>query len=518
MARTSKAVRQVNAASLPSAQSTVSTTNNPKLKLCLDNLGALATRVPVPAYNPKTLTRSVVHIGVGGFNRAHQAVYLDDVLHRAEGETWGECGIGLLPSDARMEDVLRAQDFLYTAVEYSVEGVQARVVASICDFVLATSHPHQAIEVMASPECRIVGLTITEGSYLFDGVTGIFEDQHPHVLHDLANPAEPRSFLGYISEALDRRRRRGLAPFTVMSCDNLPENGHAAQYVVTSFAEMRSPALRSWIEQNVAFPNSMVDRITPATTNNDRRLLSERFGIEDQWPVVSERFRQWVIEDKFCNGRPPWELAGVQFTTDVRSFEAVKVRLLNGSHFAMAYLSSLIGYRFVHEVMADDRMRRYLEAFMNEVTPAVPVASGTNLTEYKAMLIHRFSNPALCDQLQRICAQGSAKISKFLLPSLELLLGANLPTRILALTIASWLHYMRGQDEQGRPIEINDAGLAETRRLLGSSDPVGPDMLRFLLGPKLALDLGFADLLRTALVRLQRDGVVTTIDWCLNGS
>jgi mannitol 2-dehydrogenase len=403
-------------------------------------------------------------------------------------------------------------------VERSVKKVEARVVGSICDFVLAPGDPHEAIERMASPACRIVSLTITEASYLIDGVTGIFEDQHPHVLYDLANPTGPRTFLGYVTEALDRRRERGLPPFTVMSCDNLPENGKATRNVVTSFAEMRSPALRSWIEQNVAFPNSMVDRITPGTTDSDRRLLSERFGIEDQWPVVSEPYRQWVIEDSFCNGRPAWELAGAQFTTEVPLFEAVKLRLLNGSHFALAYLSALLGFEFVHDAMADDRMRRYLRAYMDEVTPSVPVPSGMDIPQYKATLIHRFSNPALCDQIGRICAQGSSKISRFLLPSLEDLLVSKLPTRFLALALASWLQYMKGRDEQGRPLYIQDAALAETQRLLQSDEPIGPAMLRFILGPKLALDSEFAEQLRNALLRLDREGVVPTIDWCLRGS
>ncbi len=302
-----------------------------------------------------------------------------------------------------------------------------------------------------------------------------------------------------------------------MSCDNLPENGKATRYVITSFAEMKSPALRSWIEQNVAFPNSMVDRITPATTDSDRRLLSARFGIEDQWPVVSEPFRQWVIEDVFCNGRPAWELAGAQFTTEVSQFEAVKLRLLNGSHFAMAYLSALLGFEFVHDVMADDRMRRYLRSYMDEVTPTVPVPSGMDIPQYKATLIHRFSNHALCDQIGRICAQGSSKISKFLLPSLGELLAAELPTRFLALAIASWLRYMRGRDEQGLPLRIEDAALEQTRRLLEGNEPVGPATLRFILGPELALDTGFAEQLRTTLRRLDTDGAVATVDWCLGG-
>ncbi|HEY0785300.1 MAG TPA: mannitol dehydrogenase family protein, partial [Acidobacteriaceae bacterium] len=331
------------------------------LKICSENLPRLSTRVRVPAYSRTTLTSSIVHIGVGSFNRAHQAAYLDDLLHLTRidkaAPQWAECGIGLLPVDERLATILCAQDFLYTLVERSAHGRQARIVGSICDFLHAPPNPQAAIERMAAEECRIVSMTITEGGYLVHPATGRLDDQHPDVLHDLQHPESPKTFLGFVTEALARRRDRGLAPFTVLSCDNLPGNGHTTQTFVSGFAEMKDPGLRAWIEANVAFPNSMVDRITPATTDVERALIGERFSIEDGWPVFTEPYRQWVLEDTFCNGRPPLDLVGVQFTSDVQPFEVMKVLLLNGSHFALSYPAALLGFEFVHDVIADDLLR-----------------------------------------------------------------------------------------------------------------------------------------------------------------
>jgi mannitol 2-dehydrogenase len=487
----------------------------PSLPLNTKNLPALATRLRVPQYDRRLLQPAIVHIGVGGFNRAHQALYLDDLLHRAETERWGECGLGLLPADRQIQQVLRTQDFLYTAVERSAESLEARVVGSLCDMVFAPANSEAAIEKMASPECRIVSLTITEGSYLLDAVTGKFNEKHPDVLHDLANPRAPRTFLGYLTEALERRRTRGLPPFTVLSCDNLPGNGHVTRLVVTSFADRKHPALRRWIEENVTFPNSMVDRITPATTDADRELIRERFGLEDAWPVVAEPYRQWVLEDTFCNGRPAWELAGVQFTPDVTPFERMKVRLLNGSHFALAYPGALLGFEFVHEVLADDLLRRYIQAFMNQVTPLIPVLPGTNLAEYKAILLQRFSNPTLRDQITRVCAQGSSKLSKFILPSLEELLQRHLPVHWLVLVVASWLHYSKGRDEQGRVLEIRDEAACTLQQQLlasGSDAPLGRSTLEFVLGPRLSRHPGLVQQLQAALSRLAREGVRVTLE------
>ena len=279
-------------------------------KLSNATLQRLRPEVRVPTYDRTQLKQATVHIGVGGFHRAHQAVYLDDLLSSPEAERWGECGLGLLKSDDRMRDALRGQDTLYTVVERSSGVPAARVIGSMTGFLYAPEERETVLEKLAAPDTRIVSLTITEGGYFIDEGAGRFLDEHPEIVHDLEHTGEPVSALGFLAEALDRRRRRGLPPFTVMSCDNLQGNGHVIGRVLSAFAELRNPELRAWIERHVAFPNSMVDRITPATTARDIAFVRERFGLEDAWPVVTEPFKQWVIEDTFSNGRPRWEQAG----------------------------------------------------------------------------------------------------------------------------------------------------------------------------------------------------------------
>ncbi len=491
--------------------------SEPKLKISSENLPKLAARVRVPAYNRAALEPSIVHIGVGGFNRAHQAAYLDELLHHIMSGThtrpWAECGIGLLPGDKQLAEVLCTQDFLYTLVERSAHGRHARIIGSICDFIHAPANPEAAIEKLASPACRIVSMTITEGGYLVDTATGQLDAQHAEVQHDLASPTLPRTFLGYVTEALARRRARGLAPFTLMSCDNLQGNGHTTRSVVTAFAELKDPALRAWIEEHVAFPNSMVDRITPATSSAERALIEERFGIEDAWPVFTEPYMQWVLEDTFTNGRPQLELVGVQFTSDVTPFELMKVRLLNGSHFALAYPAAMLGFEFVHDVIADDAMRRFLQAFMDQVTPAVPMVAGIHLTDYKATLLERFANPNLRDQVERICSEGSSKLPKFILPSVEKLLDLRRPTVLLALVVACWLRYLQGMDEQGRQLTIRDAAAAQLQNMLREAE--GPALsaatLMFVLGPKLAQRNGFAAQVQEAWKQLAAQGTAATL-------
>jgi mannitol 2-dehydrogenase len=316
-------------------------------KLDNANLSKISREIRTPSYDRSRLLQNTVHIGVGGFHRAHQAAYLDDLLERNDTERWGECGVGLLKSDYRMRDALKGQDYLYTLVERSAEKQTARVIGSIADYVFAPEEREAAIEKLAATDTKIVSLTITEGGYFINEGTGEFTADHPDIIHDLQYPGQPNSSLGYMAEALDRRRFRGLAPFTVMSCDNLQGNGHVVKKVLLAFAGLRDVALQQWIADHVAFPNSMVDRITPATTANDIAFVSARFGIDDAWPVVTEPFIQWVVEDTFCNGRPQWERAGVQLVSDVAPYEIMKMRLLNASHLAMGYLGALAGYTYL---------------------------------------------------------------------------------------------------------------------------------------------------------------------------
>ncbi|MBV9285474.1 MAG: mannitol dehydrogenase family protein, partial [Acidimicrobiia bacterium] len=319
-----------------------------------DALAACAHRLPVPSYDRDRVSVGVVHLGVGGFHRAHQAMYHDRLLSRERALGWGICGIGVMPEDVRMKEVLDAQDGLYTLVEKQSDGgCSGRVIGSITRYLLAPDEPAAAIEAMADERVRIVSLTITEGGYNLDPDTGEFDADHPDVVHDLDHATAPKTAFGLVTEALRRRRDRRTDPFTVMSCDNLPGNGRQSRIAFTSFARLRDPALVDWIESRVMFPNSMVDRITPATTDEDRAEVRSRFGLQDRWPVVCEPFVQWVLEDSFSAGRPAYERVGVQLVDEVEPYELMKLRLLNAGHQALTYFGYLMGHRYVHEAAQD---------------------------------------------------------------------------------------------------------------------------------------------------------------------
>jgi mannitol 2-dehydrogenase len=426
-------------------------------KLNTANLSRLDPKIQVPRYDRQKVGQSILHVGVGGFHRAHQALYSDDLLNQGEDAQWGFCGVGLLKHDARLRDVMRSQDCLYTLVERNVEGDTARIIGSIVDFSFAPDDPQKVLEQMASPTTRIVSLTITEGGYYIDQSTGELDSQHSDLQHDLAHPHEPSCAFGYLLEALDRRRLRGLAPFTVMSCDNIQSNGEVAKKMLMAFAELRDPALRNWMADNCLFPNSMVDRITPATTDEHRNLVQEKFGIDDGWPVMTETFKQWVIEDHFVQGRPKWDQVGAQMTTDVLPYEKMKLRLLNASHQALCYIGMLVGYQLVHETMEDADIRRLVEKMMDEeVTPILPDVPGIDLADYKRTLIERFANPAIRDQLSRIGIYGSSGIPKFVLPSVEEQLKRGGPIKLLGFTVAAWFRYLKGLDESGKEMPMLD--------------------------------------------------------------
>lgn len=482
------------------------------MKLTETTLGQLDPRVAVPTYARGDLRPGIAHIGVGGFHRAHQAVYLDDLLRRGVRD-WSVCGVGLLPRDRRMRDALVPQDCLYTVVERSAAGNQARVIGSMSRFLLATDGPGTVLDALSAPETRIVTLTITEGGYNYNQTTGEFNRQNADILHDLAHPGEPITVFGFLTEAIERRRRSGGAPFTVLSCDNLSHNGNTARRALLSFAGLRDASLAAWIEQNVSFPNCMVDRITPQTTDADRALLADEFGIEDAWPVVTEPFRQWIVEDNFCNGRPPLEDVGVQFTTDVHPYETMKIRLLNASHSAMGYLGCLMGYQYIADVMADPLFQRYIARLMDEeVTPTLPPVPGIDLPEYKKTLLVRFANPTIRDQVSRICLDGSAKVPRFILPTLREQLARGGRTKLLTLAIAGWFRYLRGSDEEDRPIKIEDplANVLQERALSGGNDPRPLLNLHELFGD-LNQSAEFIGELTAALTGLDQEGARKTL-------
>jgi mannitol 2-dehydrogenase len=472
-------------------------------------------RLPVPAYDRDLVMPGVVHVGVGGFHRAHQAVYHDRLMNEGTGLDWGICGVGVMAADRRMKQVLDAQDGLYTLVLKHSDGTyEPRVIGSIVEYRFAPDDPDAVIEKMAAPATRIVSLTITEGGYNISDVTGEFDATNPDMIGDLEPGAVPRTTFGLITEALRRRWKRGLGPFTVMSCDNLQGNGYLSKTVFTAFARLRDPGLGDWVEREVRFPNSMVDRITPATTDGDRAEVRERFWIEDRWPVVCEPFTQWVLQDAFAAGRPPYEQAGVQVVDDVEPYELMKLRLLNGSHQAMCYFAYLAGYRLVHEAARDRLFRAFLLGYMDkEATPTLAPVPGVDLDGYKRTLIERFSNPQLRDTTARLCAESSDRIPKFLLPVIRAQLAAGGEIRRSAAVVASWARYAEGIDEEGEPIEVVDR-LAD--RLTRAARRQRADLDAFIANRDVFGDLvdekPFVAAYRSALASLHQRGARATLE------
>ena len=398
-------------------------------------------------------------------------MYHDRLMNQGAALDWGICGVGVLPGDLRMKQALDAQDGLYTLVLKHNDGTwEPRVIGSIVEYLFAPDDPEAVIEKMAAPSTRIVSLTITEGGYNISDTTGEFEQDNPDVARDLEPGAVPRTVFGLVTEALRRRWTRGLAPFTIMSCDNLPGNGQLSKTVFTAFARLRDPDLARWVERETRFPDSMVDRITPATTDADRAEIRDRFGIDDHWPVVCEPFTQWVLQDTFAAGRPPYERAGVQVVGDVQPYELMKLRLLNGSHQAMAYFGYLAGYRLVHEAAQDPLFRAFLLGYMDqEATPTLAPVPGVDLEDYKHTLIERLANPEIRDTIARLCAESSDRIPKFLLPVIRAQLATRGEIRRSAAVVASWARYAEGTDERGEPIEVVDRRAAARRGRRGVS-------------------------------------------------
>jgi mannitol 2-dehydrogenase len=419
---------------------------------------SVSATMPVPGYDRTRVSTGIVHFGVGGFHRAHEAMYLDRLMNDGEALDWGICGVGVLPGDARMQAALDPQDCLFTLVVKHPDGtLEPRLVGSIVEYLFAPDDPEAVIEKMASPASRIVSLTVTEGGYNIDPVTGEFGADEPGMRRDLQPGATPATVFGLVTEALARRRSRGLEPFTVMSCDNIEGNGDVARRAFTAFAGLRDAELGSWVGREVPFPNSMVDRITPVTTDEDRAVVAERFGVDDAWPVVCEPFTQWVLEDHFAAGRPPLEDAGVQLVKDVRPYELMKLRLLNASHQALCYLGYLSGYRYAHEVCQDPLFTDFLRAYMGrEATPTLSPVPGVDLDAYQQTLIERFANPEIRDTLARLCADSSDRIPKWLLPVIREQLTNGGEMERSALVVAAWARYAEGVDEQGAPIDVVD--------------------------------------------------------------
>jgi mannitol 2-dehydrogenase len=479
-----------------------------------------AEAVPRPAYDRSRVTTGVVHFGVGGFHRAHQAMYHDRLMNEGKALDWGICGVGVMPADRRMQEALDAQNGLYTLVVKHADGTyEPRVIGAITEYLFAPDDPDAVIEKLAGEATRIVSLTVTEGGYSIDHVTGEF-DPSGDVSHDLEPGATPRTTFGFVTEGLRRRRERGLAPFTIMSCDNLQGNGDLSRRAFTAFARLRDPELGAWVERDVRFPNSMVDRITPVTTDDDRVEVRERFGVDDRWPVVCEPFTQWVLEDAFSLGRPPYEVAGVQVVEDVEPYEQMKLRLLNASHQALCYFAYLSGYRLVHEAAQDPLFRAFLRGYMDdEATPTLAPVPGVDLDEYKQTLIERFSNPEVRDTIARLCAESSDRIPKWLLPVVRAQLESGGPIAYSAAVVASWARYAEGVDEQGEPIEVVDRlhdSLTAIARRQREGEPDAFIANRELFGD-LADEPRFVEAYRSALSALHERGARATLESIVKG-
>lgn len=469
-------------------------------------LGQLDGRVAVPDYDRGSLSRSIVHIGVGGFHRAHLATYVDELARQGHTD-WGIVGAGVLPDDAAMADALAAQDGLYTLVVRGADGHHARVIGSILQYVHAHPDLEPLVACIAAPATQIVSLTVTEGGYPVDDETGEFDPDSPNAASDSAFAA--------IVAGLRRRRDDDLGPITVLSCDNVIGNGDVARTSTVGMASTHDPDLVPWLEQHVTFPNSMVDRITPVTTDEDRQWLAREFGVEDRWPVMTEPFRQWVVEDEVAARRPPFEQLDVIVTDDVEPYELFKLRLLNAGHSSLAYLARVVEIELVHEVMAEDHFEAFLTRFLDEEAgPTVPTTPGIDLEDYKASLVERFSNPAIGDQVQRLCIGGSSKFPKFLLPTVRRNLDGGGPIALSALALAGWCRYLQGTAESGADIEFAaDPRLEEARRHAKASQDDPEAFLAFeaVFGDDLPADSRFVEAFTEALVSLRTRGVRSTV-------
>ena len=416
---------------------------------------SLPARVQQPRYDRQQLRSRIVHFGFGAFHRAHQALLTNRVLNEKGGD-WGICEISLFSGDVLMSQ-LRAQDHLFTVLEKGAEGNQAIVVGAVHECLNAKLDSLAAIiDKFCEPQVAIVSLTITEKGYCIDPATGKLDMHNTRILHDLENPTEPHSAPGILVEALHRRRERGLPPFTVLSCDNIPDNGHVVKNAVLGMAQKRSAELAGWIDAHVSFPGTMVDRIVPAATETSLAEITQELGVEDPCAISCEPFIQWVVEDNFVAGRPEWEAAGVQMVKDVLPWEQMKLRMLNGSHSFLAYLGYLAGYAHINECMEDASFREAARRVMlNEQAPTLRITD-VDLTAYADSLIDRFANPALQHRTWQIAMDGSQKLPQRMLDGIRVHLERKSAWPLLALGVAGWIRYVSGTDERGDAIDVRD--------------------------------------------------------------
>jgi fructuronate reductase len=437
-------------------------------RLSFRTLDRLPRDVARPAFDARALPVGIVHLGIGAFHRAHMAAYTQDALAREPGG-WGICGVSLRSPDIR--DRLAPQDGLYALAVRGCGTEELSIIGTVRELLFAPENPARVIARIADPAVKIVSLTVTEKGYCHDAATGRLREDDAGIRHDLAHPAAPRTAIGMLVRGLEARCNGDAGSVTVLCCDNLPHNGRTVSGVVLRFAELVDADLASWIAANVAFPATMVDRIVPATTAADRDAVAKRLGLEDASPVMAEPFRQWVIEDRFAAGRPCWERVGVEFVADVSPYEDMKLRLLNGSHSAMAYLGFLAGYEFIWQVIGDPAFRRYVECLMAEASTTLALPAGVDVMRYRRDLIERFANPSLGHRCYQIAMDGSQKLPQRLLGTIRDRLGRGQSIDALGLAVAAWMRYVRAVDEKGTPFQVQDPLAARLHGAANAPDP-----------------------------------------------
>lgn len=493
--------------------------NTPNLTSIAQNAQQHKLDIKLPSFDRSDVKEGIVHIGVGGFHRSHLAVYVDTMMGQHGANEWAICGVGLKPFDAGIRDALGSQDSLYTVWERSGKGSKARVIGSINSFLYAPDSPSKVIDKMAHEDTKIVSMTITESGYYYNENTHDLKTDDPDIAADIKSDLkEPLTTFGYLYAALEKRYAAGLQPFTVLSCDNMQGNGSITRHMLLSFARARDPEFADWIAAKGLFPNSMVDRITPRTTDEDKVALADEFGIKDAWPVVAEPFSQWVLEDAFVSGRPEFEKVGVQVVSNteaVEKFECHKLRLLNASHSALAYGAYLANFVYVHEVFENPLWHKFIYNMMHkEVKPLMPEIKGVDVNKYCDTLLERFSNPAIMDQVTRLTINGSSKLPQFIMPSIaEHIMEGTHEFKRLVFVLATWFRFVQGVDEQGKAIFVEDPMAEELQKLAleGGDKPYPLLNVKSLFGDDLRNSKIFVDELTKAMKLIHSEGTMAAL-------
>jgi fructuronate reductase len=478
-------------------------------------LDRLPLSVQKPAYDRAAIATGIVHLGLGAFHRAHQAAYTDTLL--ADDPRWGILGVSLRAAETR--DALKPQDGLYSVSAIDDSSVRRRVIGALTGIVVGPEDPAGLGARLADPDLRIVSTTVTEKGYSHDPATGALREEDPDIRHDLLHGNRPRTTLGTIVGGLKRRRAARIPAFTVLACDNLPANGHTLRRLVIRFAELADPELAKWIADEVRFPSTMVDRIVPATTDDDRAKAAAALGLEDAWPIMTEPFTQWVIEDDFSLGRPAWDQADAEFVGDVAPYELMKLRLLNGAHSTLAYLGYLMERETVAAAMQEPGIARLIEEMMRlEVTPTLPALACIDVAAYRASLLDRFRNPALQHRTWQIAMDGSQKLPQRLLGTIRDRLAVGHSIDRLALGVAAWMRYATGVDEKAKAIDVRDPLASRLRALADAAGPIAARLapalfsVREIFGADLPDDPRFTSVVEALLDQLFTFGVRATVD------